>query len=105
MEACYAEPLGVAELARVACLSPAHFLRSFKALFGVTPHGYLTEVRLRHARRLLETTELPVTAVCFEVGFESLGSFSSLVRRRFGVSPSALRRNSRIREAPEGERR
>jgi AraC family transcriptional regulator len=56
-EACYADPLGVDELARVACLSPGHFLRSFRALFGRSPHQYLTEVRLRHARHLVETRD------------------------------------------------
>jgi AraC family transcriptional regulator len=79
------------DLARVACLSPAHFLRTFRTGFGVTPHAFLTRERLDAATRLLETTDTPVTDICLAVGFESLGSFSWAFRRRFGLSPLAWR--------------
>ena len=85
------ERIDLAQTARVACLSPHHFLRSFKAVFGVTPHRYLTEARLDRAKDLLRRTDLPVTEICYAVGFESLGSFSALFRRRVGASPSEFR--------------
>jgi AraC-like DNA-binding protein len=83
--------LELKDLARVACMSPAHFLRTFRRGFGVTPHAFLTGERLNAASRLLATTETPVTDICFAVGFESLGSFSWAFRRRFGVSPTGWR--------------
>lgn len=79
------------DMARIACLSPTHFLRTFKQVFHETPHRYLTTRRLERAQRLLRQTDLPVTDICFAVGFESLGSFSSLFKRRMGYSPLAYR--------------
>jgi AraC family transcriptional regulator len=90
------QPLTLGEMARVACLSPNHFLRSFKQLFSQTPHQYLTGLRLARAEELLAATDLPVTEICFAVGFESLGSFSTLFRRRVGVSPQAYRRGKKV---------
>jgi AraC-like DNA-binding protein len=89
--AMFAEPVTLAELARVACLSPNHLLRSFRKVFGETPHQFLTEQRLREAQRLLLTSESSVTEICLACGFESLGSFSSLFRRRYGCAPSRYR--------------
>ena len=83
------------EIARIACLSPNHLLRNFKQLFGQTPHQYLTAQRLQHAARLLRQTNHTVTEVCFAVGFESLGSFSTLFRRHTGFSPDAFRRQKK----------
>jgi AraC-like DNA-binding protein len=91
IEARYAEPLDLRALAREAALSPYHFLRLFHAAFGVTPHQYLTRVRIEAAKRLL-LADAPVTDVCFEVGFQSLGSFSALFARKVGTAPSAYRR-------------
>lgn len=79
------------DMARVACLSPTHFLRTFKQAFHETPHHYLTTRRLERAQRMLRQTDLPITDICFAVGFESLGSFSSLFKRRVGSSPLAYR--------------
>jgi AraC family transcriptional regulator len=87
--------LELKDLAGVACMSPAHFLRTFRRGFGVTPHAFLTRERLNAASRLLETTGSPVTDICFAVGFESLGSFSWAFRRRFGLSPMAWREAAR----------
>jgi len=87
----YAEPLRLDQLAREAALSPFHFLRIFRSAFGETPHQYLTRVRIEAAKRLL-LADAPVTDVCFEVGFQSLGSFSALFARRVGAPPSAFRR-------------
>jgi AraC family transcriptional regulator len=95
IESCYDEPCGLKQLARVACLSQHHFLRLFKAAFRVTPHQYLTEVRLRHALRLVEEQRCSITDVCYSVGFENASSFTRLFKRRFGAPPLALRRASR----------
>lgn len=85
------QSISITEAAEAACLSTNHFLRSFKQLFGFTPHQLLKEKRLQEAGKLLQRTELPVTEICLEVGFQSLGSFSSLFTQRFGVSPSGYR--------------
>jgi AraC family transcriptional regulator len=79
------------EVSRAACLSPFHFHRSFTQLFGETPHAFLTRHRLERAAHLLTQSNLSVTEICLETGFESLGSFSSLFSRRFGVSPREFR--------------
>lgn len=84
-------PVALKDAARAACLSPYHFHRAFTRIVGETPHSYLTRLRLERAQRLLRTG-LPVTEVCCAVGFESLGSFSTLFRKRFGVQPSRFRR-------------
>jgi len=76
-------------------LSPFHFIRQFEALFGLTPHQFRIRSRVDRAKHLLAHGELSVTAVCMEVGFSSLGSFSHMFSRRVGASPSAYRRNAR----------
>ena len=63
------EPLSLEYIAQVAALSPYHFLRSFKQHFGQTPHAYLTNQRLKQAKRLLAHTDIPVTDICLDVGF------------------------------------
>jgi AraC family transcriptional regulator len=87
--------LRIDDIAAEACLSPYHFIRVFKLCYGETPHAYLTRCRLDRARFLLERTNQSVTDICFSVGFESLGSFSSLFKRATGLSPSALRQYGR----------
>lgn len=89
-------------LAREVHISPYHFIRQFEALFGVTPHQYRIQVRLDRARQLLATQRRSVTAVCMEVGFSSLGSFSTLFSRRFGETPSAYRRRVRAADLVPG---
>jgi AraC family transcriptional regulator len=93
--ACFDEPLTLNDMARVACLSTNHFLRTFKQAFHQTPHQYLTGIRLERAQGLLVQTDQPVTDVCFAVGFESLGSFSWWFRQRVGLAPEAYRRAKR----------
>src|SRR5262245_19639001 len=83
--------LTLEQIASAASVSPFHFLRGFKALFGITPHQYLSACRVERAKFLLERTELPVTEICFAVGFESLGSFSSWFARITSSSPRAWR--------------
>jgi AraC-like DNA-binding protein len=84
----------LAQAARQACLSEFHFHRIFRAAFGETPHGFLTRLRLDRARRLL-ASQRSVTEVCFEIGYESLGSFSSKFRAQFGRSPAEYQREVR----------
>ena len=84
-------PLSVDELAERAHLSRYHFIRLFRRYFYVTPHQYLTRKRLERARGLLADTELTITEICFAVGFESVGSFSTLFHRDVGWSPSIYR--------------
>jgi AraC-like DNA-binding protein len=88
----YAEPLDLRSLAREAHVSPRHFSRSFRRVFGETPYQYLLTRRLERARHLLRTTELTVAEVCLEVGFTSVGSFTTTFRRQVGVSPTTFRK-------------
>lgn len=99
-EAKLADPLTLDELAFVACLSTNYFLRTFRELFGTSPHQFLIQKRLQKAQRLLAETDLTVGDVCLRVGFQSLGSFSWLFKRRVGVSPDAYRRASRSVSPP-----
>lgn len=88
----YAEPVDVAGLATIAGLSKYHFLRLFKATYGLTPGEYLSQRRIERAQDLLRATNLTVTEVCHAVGFSSLGSFSSRFRAVVGESPSDFQR-------------
>lgn len=78
-------------LARIAGYSPFHFLRAFRIAFHETPNRYLVRRRLDKARQLLADSDLTVTEICFAVGFQSLGSFSSLFRQVVGWAPSHYR--------------
>ena len=91
----YARPLTVDRLAARCGLSPFHFIRAFRAAFGTTPHQYQRERRLERAKELLVTTPLPVTEICDRIGFQSLGSFSSLFTRLTGETPAAYRSQRR----------
>jgi AraC-like DNA-binding protein len=88
----YAEPLDLSRLAREAHVSPRHFSRSFRRVFGETPYQYLLTRRLERARHLLRTTDMSVAEVCLEVGFTSVGSFKTTFRRHVGVSPTTFRK-------------
>ena len=86
-----AAPHTVAGLARMAKLSPYHFLRSFKATTGVTPHQWLLRARLRAAAEKLATGKAPVTDIALDVGFEDLSNFTRTFRAEFGASPREYR--------------
>lgn len=88
-------PRTIEEVAREVQISPFHFIRQFEAVFGVTPHQFRIQRRLDLARQLLAAGNHSVTDVCMEVGFSSLGSFSTLFSRRVGEPPSAYRRRVR----------
>lgn len=83
------------QIARETALSPYHFIRVFKALFGETPHQVRIKARLEHAKDLLIKSDQPVTEICTAVGFSSLGTFSELFTRRVGLPPSVYRRQIR----------
>ena len=91
IDARYSDPLDVPALARVAHLSPAHFSREFRRAFGETPHQYLLTRRLERAASLLLSTDRTVAEICFTVGLQSLGSFTTSFTRTYGVSPTAYR--------------
>jgi AraC-like DNA-binding protein len=87
----FKEPIDLDDISDEANFSKFHFLRLFKSAYGKTPNQYLTDCRIRCALRLLEEHQLSISEICFEVGFESLGSFSSLFKREAGTSPSRYR--------------
>ena len=100
MDRDYAQPLDVATLAATALMSPGHFARSFRAAFGQTPYHYLMTRRIERAKALLRRGDVPVTQVCYAVGFASPGSFSSRFTQLAGVSPSEYRARDHRSAAP-----
>lgn len=100
MDRDYAAPLDVESLARLTHTSPAHFIRTFRAVFGETPHRYLQRRRVERATYLLRTTDLSVTEICFQVGFASLGTFSRTFTAIIGESPSVHRRRGPLPVVP-----
>ena len=90
-DARYYEPLDVDDMARAAGLSRAHFSREFRRAFGESPHQYLLTRRLERAASLLRTTDRSVADICFSVGLQSVGSFTSSFTKTYGVSPTVYR--------------
>jgi AraC-like DNA-binding protein len=99
MDRSYAQPLDIAALANVAGCSHAHFIRTFRAVFGETPHRYLQRRRVERAMHLLRSGR-SVTDVCFDVGFNSLGTFSRTFSDIVGVSPAIYRKRSPTAAVP-----
>jgi len=91
MDRAYAEPLDVRAVAAVAHISEAHFIRTFRAVFGETPHRYLQRRRVERSMFLLRETDRSVTDICFDVGFSSRGTFSRTFREIVGEAPSDYR--------------
>jgi transcriptional regulator GlxA family with amidase domain len=94
MDRTYAETLDVPSLAQIAGVSEAHFIRTFRATFGETPHRYLQRRRVERSMFLLRETVRSVTDICLDVGFNSLGTFSRTFREIVGQSPLAYRRST-----------
>jgi transcriptional regulator GlxA family with amidase domain len=91
MDRDFAGPLDVEALARGVHLSAGHLSRRFKEEYGESPYSYLMTRRVERAMALLRMTDLSVTRICMDVGFSSLGTFSTRFRELVGVSPSAYR--------------
>jgi AraC-like DNA-binding protein len=89
----YATSITIEQLSDEVALSPYYLIRLFRRIYKQTPHQYLIQLRITRAKELLVDSDLSVTEICAEVGFESLGSFSALFRKTVGVSPSAYRRS------------
>jgi AraC family transcriptional regulator len=93
----YRENISNNKLAAIACLSPYHFLRSFKQVFSLTPHQFLTKTRIKAAKEmLLRDNKKSILAVCQSVGFESMSSFGQLFRKHYGASPEKFRENKQF---------
>src|SRR3989338_4331553 len=84
-------PLSMQQVADEVGMSLYHFIRLYKAVFGETPNQYQIRMRLEKAKLLLVASDLSITDVCMEVGYSSLGTFSDLFSRRFGMAPSTYR--------------
>jgi AraC-like DNA-binding protein len=101
----FTEPIDLDRLSREACLSRFHFHRLFTRIYRMTPHQYLTRKRIDQARNWLAGGELTITEICNEVGFESIGSFSTLFKKEIGHAPThyrvrAWQRLQQTREQP-----
>lgn len=90
----YDTPITIEQLSREVGFSPYYFIRRFRRAYRQTPHQYLIQLRIAKAKELLRTTDLSITEICVSVGFESLGSFSTLFSKAAGISPSAYRLNT-----------
>ena len=90
-DARYFEPLDVDDMAGAAGLSRAHFSREFRRAFGEPPHAYLLTRRLERAAALLRNTDRSVADICFSVGLQSVGSFTTSFKRAYGQTPTEYR--------------
>lgn len=100
----YDTPIDLDAISDEAYFSKFHFIKQFKNIYQKTPHQYLIHVRIGKARELLDNGTA-VTAVCYQVGFESVSSFSGLFKRIVGITPSAYlaqqqERKARIERSP-----
>lgn len=96
----YNTPITIDDLSREVALSPYYLIRAFRRAYKQTPHQYLVGQRIARAKELLRNTDLSVTEICATVGFESLGSFSTLFRKATGIAPSAYRASSHPTTTP-----
>ncbi|TMP28486.1 AraC family transcriptional regulator [Pseudoalteromonas rubra] len=85
-------PLCLSDIARSSYMSPYHFLRVFKDMYGETPNEFLVRLRIEQAKKMLITENFSVSEVCEQVGYASLGSFSSLFAKQVGMAPTSYRR-------------
>jgi len=93
----YAEKIDLNNISDEACFSKFHFIRLFRNIYGKTPHHYLTQVRIDHAKQLLEK-KFSISEVCFLVGFESVTSFSGLFKKLVGSTPSTFQKQQQKRK-------
>ena len=97
MRANLGEPLTIDDLARAAMFSKFHFSRLFSQVTGISPARFLSALRLAEAKRLLRSTSLTVTCICHEVGYTSVGTFSTQFGLRVGTTPNAYRHFAGVR--------
>lgn len=97
----YDTSITIEDLSREVALSPYYLIRVFRHVYKQTPHQYLMEQRIARAKELLRNSDLSITEICMAVGYESLGSFSTLFRKVAGLSPSAYRTNSQPTSNPD----
>ena len=100
LDRAYAEPLDVRSVAAVAHISPAHFSRCFRSVFGETPHRYLQRRRVERSMFLLRESGRSVTDICLDVGFNSLGTFTRTFRDIVGETPTAYRKRAVVTSVP-----
>jgi AraC-like DNA-binding protein len=100
MDRTYALPLDISNLSRIANVSEAHFIRTFRATFGETPHRYLQRRRVERAMFLLRETEKSITDICLDVGFASLGTFSRTFSEIIGDTPTEYRSRKLVMAVP-----
>src|SRR4029077_14912553 len=100
MDRAYAQPLDLANLSQIANVSEAHFIRTFKATFGETPHRYLHRRRVERAMFLLRETQRSITDICLDVGFGSLGTFSRTFSEIVGDTPTEYRNRNLVFAVP-----
>ena len=96
----YDTQITIEDLSREVALSPYYLIRAFRHAYKQTPHQYVVALRIARAKELLRDTDLSITEICAAVGFESLGSFSTLFRKAAGISPSAYRISSQPTPTP-----
>lgn len=99
----FAKPIDLSAVSGEACFSKFHFTRLFKEIYGHTPHQYLTRVRVERAKLIL-TAGGTVAKACFEVGFDSISSFTGLFKRRVGTTPAAYQAAQLLRKDEINER-
>lgn len=92
IRAFFAQPLQLADIARIACLSPNHLLRSYSQVYGRTPYQHISELRIQKAKKLLANSELNMTDIAFEIGFSNPVSFSKMFKQHIGESPLHYRK-------------
>src|SRR5437868_13638361 len=100
MDRTYAQPLDIPLLARIAVVSEAHFIRTFRDTFGETPHRYLQRRRVERSMFLLRETDRSVTDICLDGGFTSLGTFSRTFRDIVRQSPTEYRNGAETHAVP-----
>ncbi len=88
----YNSTFSLGDVARIANLSPYHFIRTFKAMTGKTPYDYLLDIKIEKSKELLKLKIYNITDICFRCGFNNLEHFSSVFKRKVGVLPSQYRK-------------
>ncbi len=96
IDSSFSENITLEDISKEACLSQFHFLRLFKVIYNNTPHKYMTEKRIEKALSLLFSTDKSITEICFDIGFESVSSFSWLFKKKLGLSPEMAREQYRF---------